>query len=165
MFISGIWSVLDPVMATETNLIQQSNELITVKVIKSSPLPMRLTKLIKDEEWISGSELRTDNSSSDDELSPIRDSTCSNNHLKVKKLKTRRKKRIATLSSKLEESKNNLISHQIHPDSESTERMVTNLHEKLDLVNVSDDDGDIVWRPKRGSISLIGLESEFSKIK
>lgn len=34
---------------------------------QKSPLPLRLLKEIEEETWLSGSELKTDNSSSDDE--------------------------------------------------------------------------------------------------
>lgn len=152
-------------MATETSTIAPTgNDIISVNVVKSSPLPIRLTKLLKDEEWISGSELRTDNSSSDDELSPIRESAYEG-HLKVRKIKTRRKKKLVAITSKSKENVNNQKTTSPHLQSESSDTIVANLRGKLDLCNASDEDGDIVWRPKRGSISLIGLESEFNKIK
>lgn len=144
-------------MATETSTLSPTgNEIISVKVVKSSPLPIRLTKLLKDEEWISGSELRTDNSSSDDELSPIRNSAYEG-HLKVKKIKTRRKKRVVAITTKSKENikidENNDEVTTSHLESESSDIIVANLRDKLNLGNASaDDDGDIVWRPKRGSI-------------
>lgn len=162
------------------------------KTKPKSPFPLRMLSRGKDEEaWLSGSELKTDNSSSDDEASPEaprRQQQLAGALPKIRKHKIRNKKRIKfggvdksppkMLTTKLApavtttntdtESGSGIPTVVLLPDSELTSiNKDEHSMEKqaMDCLTVVEEEEDYQWRPKRGSITLPGLVSELERVQ